>query len=198
LEERRWCSLNPDGASTLVGGAGVPWWIAGGWAIDLFTGTRSRVHSDLDVGCFRQDLGRLLDLFGGWDVRVAKDGALLPLPTGRPPDSTANTLWLKPAGRECWVLEILIEKRMGADWLYRRDERIKRTADEIFMRNHEDIPYLRPEIQLLYKSKVARPEDEQDFRSAWPLLTPEAKRWLRASLSLVSPEHHWLREGEAG
>lgn len=131
-------------------------------------------------------------------MRIARDGALLPVPAGRLPESTANTLWLKPAGDECWVLEILIEKRMGADWLYRRDERVKRPAGEIVMRTHEGIPYLLPEIQLLYKSKAARPEDEQDFRSAWPLLTPEAKRWLRASLSLVSPEHHWLREDEAG
>jgi hypothetical protein len=105
----------------------------------------------------------------------------------------AHELWLRPAGSDCWVLEILIEERAGADWLYRRDERIRRPAGDIITRNSEGIPYVRPEIQLLYKSKAPRSEDEQDFRSVWPLLTPEAKWWLRESLSLVSPGHPWLQ-----
>jgi hypothetical protein len=33
----------------------VPWWIAGGWALDLFLGQVSRSHADIDVGIFRAD-----------------------------------------------------------------------------------------------------------------------------------------------
>jgi len=195
--DERWCSPGPDGAAALVGGAGVPWWVAGGWAIDLFTGTRSRTHADLNVGCFRQDLGRVLVLFSEWDVRVAKDGAQQPLPSGSLPDPTAHTLWLKPEEADCWVLEILIEEQVGVDWAYRRDERVRRPANDMVMRTREGVPYLRPEIQLLYKSKEPRSEDQQDFRAAWPFLSPGAKRWFRESLRLVSPGHQWLQEGDS-
>ena len=27
----------------------VPWWIAGGWALDLFLGIQTREHEDIDV-----------------------------------------------------------------------------------------------------------------------------------------------------
>ncbi len=39
----------------------VPWWIAGGWALDLFAGDQSRPHKDLDVGILRNDALHVLD-----------------------------------------------------------------------------------------------------------------------------------------
>jgi len=33
-----------------------PWWIAGGWALDLFVGQVTRPHGDIDVGIFRRDV----------------------------------------------------------------------------------------------------------------------------------------------
>jgi len=31
------------------------WGIAGGWAIDLFIGKETRLHSDIEVALFRED-----------------------------------------------------------------------------------------------------------------------------------------------
>ncbi|HEX2021225.1 MAG TPA: amino acid transporter, partial [Candidatus Thermoplasmatota archaeon] len=48
-------TLTPPGARALLGGLPVPWWIAGGWALDLFRGAASRPHDDLDVAILRDD-----------------------------------------------------------------------------------------------------------------------------------------------
>jgi len=44
-----WEPLRPDDAVELLRGLDVPWWIAGGWSLDLFLGYESRPHVDLDV-----------------------------------------------------------------------------------------------------------------------------------------------------
>jgi hypothetical protein len=41
-------------------------------------------------------------------------------------------------------------------------------------RSSEGIPYLAPEIQLLYKARDARPEDQADFKCCAPLLDSQA------------------------
>ena len=32
-----------------------PWFVCGGWALDLFIGKQTREHHDLDIGIFRRD-----------------------------------------------------------------------------------------------------------------------------------------------
>ena len=54
------------------------------------------------------------------------------------------------------------------------------------------IPYLAPEIQLLYKAKGLRPKDEADFARTLPALDEKSRQWLAQSLALVHPGHAWL------
>lgn len=42
-------------------GVGAAWWIARGWAIELFVGKPVREHSDLEIGCFRSKSPRPKD-----------------------------------------------------------------------------------------------------------------------------------------
>lgn len=58
--------------------------------------------------------------------------------------------------------------------------------------NPDGLPYLAPEIQLLYKSKAPRERDEMDFAQTRPLLAPDARRWLRDALELANPGHTWI------
>src|SRR5690349_16504078 len=39
------------------------WWIAGGWAIDLFLGRVTREHSDLEIGIWRDDQPKIQSIF---------------------------------------------------------------------------------------------------------------------------------------
>ncbi len=41
------------------------WFIAGGWAIDLFLGKVTRPHQDIEIAIFRKDQLALRDYFDG-------------------------------------------------------------------------------------------------------------------------------------
>ena len=80
----------------------------------------------------------------------------------------------------------------GGDWVFRRDPRIRRPLAEAIEADAAGIPYLAPEIVLLFKAKAARDKDEADFARVLPRLAPHRVAWLREALELVQPEHDWL------
>lgn len=189
--EHVWRSPDPDGARAILDGALVPWWIAGGWAITQFVGRVTRDHSDMDVGCLRRDAAQLLAHLPHWDVRAAVNGALVSRASREVPPGV-HTLWCRPAGTAVWVLEILIEDSEGPDWVYRRDRAVRLAAGELVLSSPGGIAYLRPEVQLLYKSTSPRKRDEHDFRTAAPRLDAAARAWLVAALRRTAPDHAWL------
>lgn len=77
-------------------------------------------------------------------------------------------------------------------WIYRRDPRINRLMSAAVRRSVEGLPYIAPEIQLLFKSKAPRTRDEIDFVQIAPLLAPDARAWLFDAIRLVNPQHNWL------
>ena len=60
-------------------------------------------------------------------------------------------------------------------------------------RDPEGIPYLAPEIQLLFKSHATRHQDQADFESMAPRLDHAARAWLEDALAIDDPHHPWLR-----
>lgn len=56
----------------------------------------------------------------------------------------------------------------------------------------DGIPYLMPEIVLLFKAKHDRPKDHADFEGTLPLLDDQQRTWLGAGLARVHPGHVWL------
>jgi hypothetical protein len=59
-------------------------------------------------------------------------------------------------------------------------------------RTGDGIPYMRPDVVLLFKAKHAREKDERDFALAAPRLGAERRSNLRRWLALVHPGHDWL------
>lgn len=47
----------------------LPWYVAGGWAVDLFLGRRTRPHEDIEVAVLRRDQGSLRHAFEGWTCK---------------------------------------------------------------------------------------------------------------------------------
>jgi hypothetical protein len=94
----------------------------------------------------------------------------------------------------CWRLDVFREPFDGGEWVCRRDETIRMGYDELIRRTDDGIPYLRPDVTLLFKAKHARSKDEGDFAAALPRLDGEERRWLRDALELVHPGHRWLGE----
>jgi hypothetical protein len=185
-----WDAASPHEAVEWLANVSVPWWIAGGWAIDLFLDRETRPHADLDVGVLRRNVGEVLRSIPGWEAFEAKDGALTRL-LHTTPRSDVNSLWCRRPGAQPWKLELMLDESEGECWVYRRDPRVRRSLWSLVRHSSKGIPYLAPEVQLLYKAKHARPRDELDFEAVVPHLTMEARDWLRQNLVRTLPEHPW-------
>ena len=48
-DREAWAPWHPRDFAARMDGADFPWFVAGGWAIDLFLGTRTRDHEDLEI-----------------------------------------------------------------------------------------------------------------------------------------------------
>ncbi|MGW4562039.1 nucleotidyltransferase domain-containing protein [Streptomyces sp. NPDC004561] len=55
----------------MFAGADFPWWIAGGYAIELAVGRELRPHGDLDVLVLRRDQPLAREMLSDWDMHVA-------------------------------------------------------------------------------------------------------------------------------
>ena len=188
-----WADREPQDAAALLEDYPGPWWIAGGWAIEAFTGA-PRPHQDLDIAIPRSDVPLLLaHLAGRMDVWAAV-GSLTPLTVASSalPDGCGN-LWLRPGGADPWEYDILLDRVDGSTWAYKRDPRISRPLAEVLW-EHEAIAFLRPEVQLLLKARHTRAKDSLDLANCLPLMDEERTRWLATSLSLAHPGHAWLRQ----
>jgi hypothetical protein len=189
-----WEPLDVEEVSRLLAAAPFPWWISGGLAIDLFLGRETRSHEDLDVGVLRRDQCALYAILEDFEVHAARSGTLTELTAaerGRGLAAPDHGLWCRRRGRESFDLELLLNEGRGEDWVFRRDPRVRRPLREIFARAPGGVPYLVPEVQLLFKAKTRRPKDEADFESARPALSPNQRAWLADALRVVHPDHPW-------
>jgi hypothetical protein len=169
------------------------WWIAGGHALELFAGRSWRAHGDLDAGILRADQPRMFAaLARDWELHAAHDGRLTRLRPGEVAAPEANSVWCRSGAREPWRFELLLEASDGDDWVFRRERSLRVPLAELVRRSAGGCPYLRPDVQLLYKAKQPRPHDDADFAAVAPLLDPESHDWLRRALTRVHPGHSWL------
>jgi hypothetical protein len=176
-----------------------PWWVCGGWAVDLQLGRQTREHKDIEIAILRRDLPQLREHFGAaqWEVvgRAAEGtgggvGGLRPLAAGENPAANEHELYVElPAyGR----LEVLLNEVEGGQWRYRRAERVGLPLNRLGCVSADGIAYLAPEVVLLYKSKGMREIDAQDFDALLPVLSAEQRAWLREALQTAHPGHAWI------
>lgn len=188
----RWDPLTPEQVSERLAGLAAPWWIAGGWALDLFVGRPTRAHGDIEIALFRADAEALRAHLRDWELFVAADGTLTAWSAGTALPPAAHELWARERGHEAWQLEVLFEERSGDRWVYRRHPQIGLRASDVGRRTGAGIPYLRPELQLLYKSKGSRAVDESDLIALLPHLDAAQRATLFAWLYTTAPTHRWL------
>lgn len=187
-EDLGWAPLSIDETHRLLASASVPWWIGGGVAIDLFVGRTTRAHDDLDVQILRGSEPAIAWALHGWEWFGANAGRLSPWR----PEDPATSIWCRPHRDAPWALELFVADVVDDRSVYRRDRRVSRAVSELGHTTPHGVPFLRPEIQLLYKSKGSRVKDEADFRAVLPLLGPAARTWLADALTTVDATHAWL------
>jgi hypothetical protein len=183
--EWSWEPLDLDEAAALMDGFPGPWWVVAGWAIELHVGRPIRNHSDVDILLLRDDQAAIRAQLPGWDVQVAHGGRLEPWAQGLHLELPRSGLWARSDPKGPWQLQFLLGERDGDTWWYRRDPRIRLPIAEIGLRSAGGIPYLRPELTLLFKSREPRDRDEADFAAVLPLLDEAARSRLAG----------WLPEG---
>jgi hypothetical protein len=194
-------SYNPVVASSfapILALAGVmrafdrPWFVSGGWAIDLFLGRVTREHGDVEVGVYRRDQARLHEHLHGWtlekvDPMPTDDGTWkkwAPNDVLELPDHQARAR--KPSG-ELREFEIFLNESTPAHWTSRRHPDLLREIADVWMTGDLGVPFLPPDVQLLYKAKCCRPKDERDFEHALPPYDREAKGMADRNLETVPP-----------
>lgn len=189
-----WAPRTPQDAATLFEGYDGLWWIAGGWAVEAFTGVPRR-HDDVDPSIPRSDVDALRrHLAGSLDVWEADEGRLRPMVEDSDRVSaTCENLWLRRSGADPWEYDVILMDATSTTWTFKRDPSISLPLPEILW-ERDGITYLRPEVQLLHKARALRPKDQADFEACAPLLDPAHRAWLRQSLSTVHPGHRWLAD----
>jgi hypothetical protein len=181
---------------SLLAGIDVPWYVAAGWAIDLYLGGEHREHEDLELAVPNSRIDEVAEALAGLEIFVITGpGRAAPLAEARDHLEQTHQTWAREPGTELWRFDLFREPSEGDTWLCRRDESIRLTYDRVIEWTEDGIPYGRPEIALLFKAKHShRERDQSDFEAVVPRLEPERRRWLTDALELVHPAHPWLAE----
>ncbi|GAC1443851.1 MAG: hypothetical protein NVSMB55_18570 [Mycobacteriales bacterium] len=169
----------------------VRWWVAGGLALDLFTGV-PRQHQDVDVGLPRSELPGLVASLAHLHLWTVQDGALRPLSCFAELPPEYEQLWARRDAQSPWLIDMLLTPVDGDDWVFKRDHRLRLPLAQAVVSTN-GIPHLAPQIVLLHKAHLCRSKDERDLDVALPLLDQQARRWLRAALALAVPDSPWAR-----
>ena len=168
------------------------WFVAGGWAIDLFLGKETRTHEDIEIAIFRKDQIALQNYLNGWHLQKVENGVLSNWRQGDFLELPIFEIHCFNEAGELQFLEVLLNETNGNEWIFRRNKSITKPLSKLHLKSNSGIKILCPEVVLLFKSKNPRAKDEQDFLTVVGHLDMESKRWLKNAISVCDPQHHWL------
>ncbi|GAB2317885.1 hypothetical protein IRB23SM22_01420 [Alkalibacterium sp. s-m-22] len=195
-ELSNWDPLTVKEVSAIFSETHINWGIAGGWALDLYLGRKTRKHDDTDVVIFREDHQIVYQLLKNeWTLYKAEEGKLSLWLEGEELD-VVNDVWVKKNSQSPWAFQIMLMDSELDNWMYQREKMITFPKAELFYKNKNNIPYLKPTIQLLYKggSSQLREKDSRDFQVVFPSLSLKEKSWLQEALKKQFPlGHPWLK-----
>lgn len=207
-------------ANALLKGQGFSYAVCGGFALDLFLGYETRTHGDIDILAFWEDRETIItymqskgyivyEMLGGGKVhRIAnisvqeklrknifcctEDCELVRLYD----TDEADVYWLdfQHTGlTQLNYIEFLFNEKTEEEFVYARDERVRRGMANAILET-DGVPYLAPELCLLFKSTdIEREGYQQDFELTVGKLSAEQRTWFEKSMELLYPEGHKWR-----
>lgn len=203
-----------DDLVTFMQSFNAPWFVSGGWAIDLHLNRITRDRCDLDISVPHSDRFRAIDFFleKGWQVEGKLRGGFKTIRKLSDYDEEMDYTWcfLKEADfvkeyldeggnrriaynrssqQELDYVEVFFDRIEDGYFVYRREPRIKRVTSLAILKR-DGIRYLAPEVVLLFKSNDLSKKNQGDFDNAIPSMEAEAISWLSASLSLLYGDSH--------
>ncbi len=176
--------------------AAFEWYVGGGWSLDLFLKSVGRVHHDVDVIVPRQSQLELQKYLTerGWKLMTPFEKRIQPWPPHMRLEMPRHQVH---AYRDGQFIDLLLTDLEDV-WRYRREPSVVRSREKMTLKSESGIPYLAPELVLLFKSKNTsdhdRPKDQLDFERAGPSLEPERRAWLYWALMATAPDHPWIKQ----
>ncbi|MEU1198659.1 hypothetical protein ABZ446_20765 [Streptomyces sp. NPDC005813] len=192
--EARWADAwRPEHVAERLDGVGVTWCVAAGWALDLFRGEQSRPHGDLEIAVPAAGFPEIRGRFPEYVFDAVGSGRVWP-GAGAEALAATHQTWLRDPTSGQFLFDVFREPHEGGTWIFRRDEGLRLPYDTIIERTADGIPYLAPELALLFKARAQRPKDQADFDAVLPLLGRARRDVLAGLLATVHPRHPWLTE----
>ena len=187
----------PNDIYSLFMDAPFPWWISGGWALDLFLQEQTRKHFDIDVSIARRDQLAAQVFLSSWDfwsVKRDESGEIVLSQWGRN-EMLGNEypgVWGREDAETPWRFEFFFQDVDNDIWQFRYCDAIQHPLSGIGYITPDGIPYLRPEIALLTKAARLREVDINDFLRVLPALNSEQKTKLIDDIYKMDAQHPWL------
>jgi len=185
-----WEPWTPEEVALRLANVSTRWYVVAGWALDLFRDRVTRPHEDIEIGVPVESFGTIRSALSSYEFDVVGSGRRWPLED--PAFDTHFQTWVRDAESGVYHLDVFRDPHDGDEWICRRDSSIRMPYDQVIRFTDDAIPYMSPEIVLLFKAKATREKDQRDFDDVLPLLDQRQTIWLRASLELLHPGHPWL------
>lgn len=209
-------------ANELLKNGGFEYAFCGGFAIELFLNRTICKHGDIDVSAYWNDRDKIILYMQslGWnvfemcgsgiahhitDVKFQikakrnifcfKDGCSL---VKLSPHGETDMYYLDfdhSGQTKLDFIEFLFNNRNADSFLYARNENISLPIKKAIL-TRDGIPYLAPELVLLYKSTDPDREGYQlDYDSVKAEMSVEQRDWLQVALKTMNPSgHKWLEK----
>ena len=193
----QWLALAPTATAPLFFALDASWWIGGGCALDLCLGTQTP-QKRLGIAVLRREQDAVRSHLAAWDLQALQAGALTPWPTHERLAHDRTVVWGRTAAYLPWQLEIRVENTEAQEWVYAADERVRLPLQALGLETADGIPFLRPEVALLYLAGEPDGETpfdagrEPDVRAIAAKLTATGRSWLRDALAITQPGHCWI------
>lgn len=189
--DNAWWPWSPDEVARRLSSVTAPWCVAAGWALELFSDSAARVHHDLEIAVPAARFEEIEAALPGFAWDVVGDGRVWPYPQER---AEHFQTWLRDPASGYYHLDVFREPHVDDHWVCRRDPSITMPYSELILHTRTGVPYLAPEVVLLFKAKHLRPKDDIDFAQVSPALGTERRSRLRDWLARVHPGHRWIAE----
>jgi aminoglycoside-2''-adenylyltransferase len=75
-----WEPWTPSEVAQRLSRVSAPWYVAGGWALELFTGDAARQRDDLEIAVPAARFGEIMAAFPGFEWDIVGDGQVWPFP----------------------------------------------------------------------------------------------------------------------
>jgi hypothetical protein len=189
LEDVIWDPWAPDQVAREIGTTSIPWCVTAGWAIDLFIGEQTREHDDIEIAVPSSSWPEIRNRLARLEFVVAGSGHLFPL------ESSAFEEHFQTWGRDSdgvFRLDVFRDPHEGATWICRRSPEIRLPYTSVIAFTASGVPFMVPEVVLLFKAKHDRDKDRTDLEAALAKMSPARVAWLIAALDVVHPDHPWM------